>query len=101
MIGNLMDNAGKWAHQEVRVTLRRHETRPLFADVIIDDDGPGLPEAQRVAALKRGLRLDETRPGSGLGLAIVADLAKLYGGELTLDSAENGGLRALLRLPAV
>ena len=101
MIGNLMDNAGKWARQEVKVTLRRHETRPLFADVIIDDDGPGLPEAQRVAALKRGLRLDETRPGSGLGLAIVADLAKLYGGTLVLETAPLGGLRARLELPIV
>ena len=101
MVGNLMDNAGKWAKQQVRVTVRRHASRPLFAEIMIDDDGPGLPEAQREAALKRGLRLDETRPGSGLGLAIVADLAKLYGGVLVLDTSPLGGLRALLELPIV
>ena len=51
--------------------------------------------------MKRGERLDETVPGTGLGLSIVADLAKLYGGNLTLETAENGGLKAILRLPAV
>ena len=101
MIGNLLDNAGKWAAYQVQVTLRQHAVRPLFAEIIVDDDGPGLPEAQRAAALKRGLRLDETRPGSGLGLAIVADLAKLYGGTLALETAPLGGLRARLELPIV
>lgn len=101
MVGNLMDNAGKWARHQVLVSVRRHATRPLFVEITIDDDGPGLPEAQRVAALKRGLRLDETRPGSGLGLAIVADLAKLYGGGLLLETAPTGGLRAKLELPIV
>ena len=101
MIGNLMDNAGKWARQQVQVVARRHATRPLFAEVLIDDDGPGLPEAQRAAAIKRGLRLDETRPGSGLGLAIVSDLAKLYGGALSLETAPLGGLRARLDVPIV
>ena len=101
MAGNLIDNAGKWAKRQVVVTVKRHEARPLFAEITIDDDGPGLPEAQRAAALKRGLRLDETRPGSGLGLAIVADLAKLYGGSLALETAPAGGLRARLELPIV
>ena len=101
MIGNLMDNAGKWARRQVHVTVQRHAGRPLFAEIIIDDDGPGLPEAQREAAMKRGLRLDETRPGSGLGLAIVADLAKLYGGVLVLETAPLGGLRARLEVPIV
>ncbi len=67
--------------------------------LIIDDDGPGLPEAGRVEMLKRGRRLDETKPGSGLGLSIVSDLAALYGGTLRLDVSSLGGLRAVLELP--
>jgi signal transduction histidine kinase len=66
----------------------------------VDDDGPGLPAAQREAVARRGERLDETRPGSGLGLAIVSDLAALYGGTLTLAVAPAGGLRTTLSLPA-
>ncbi len=101
MIGNLLDNAGKWAVHQVRISVQPHPTRPLFAVVQIDDDGPGLTQEQRITALKRGLRLDETRPGSGLGLAIVADLAALYGGHFALEKAPLGGLRAQLELPLV
>ena len=67
--------------------------------VMVDDDGPGLPEAMRESALRRGVRLDEAAPGSGLGLAIVRDLAELYGGSISLDASPHGGLRARLRLP--
>jgi signal transduction histidine kinase len=73
--------------------------QPLFR-VTIDDDGVGLPPEQREAAMRRGRRLDETRPGSGLGLSIVVDLAALYGGVLKLDVSPMGGLRAELELPA-
>jgi signal transduction histidine kinase len=104
MVGNLVDNAGKWAHQKVTIKI---ETEPWgnlserrFFCVTIDDDGPGLAAGQRQAALSRGQRLDETKPGSGLGLSIVADLASLYGGVLTLEDSPEGGLRAELRLPA-
>jgi signal transduction histidine kinase len=72
---------------------------PSVLHVVVDDDGPGLSAQQREAALRRGRRLDETKPGSGLGLAIVSDLAMLYGGSLSLSSAPLGGLRAELRLP--
>jgi signal transduction histidine kinase len=68
--------------------------------MIIDDDGAGLTPDQREAALRRGRRLDETKPGSGLGLSIVVDLASLYGGALKLGESPKGGLRAELRLPA-
>jgi signal transduction histidine kinase len=68
--------------------------------MVIDDDGSGLTPDQRETALRRGLRLDETKPGSGLGLSIVADLAGLYGGTLKLGVSPAGGLRAELRLPA-
>jgi len=101
MLGNLIDNAGKWAASQVSVTARLNEGPELFVDVMIDDDGPGLAKDLRVEAMQRGRRIDETRPGTGLGLAIVADLAKLYGGQLMLEDSSLGGLRARLRLPAL
>ncbi|MFC5484749.1 sensor histidine kinase [Microvirga aerilata] len=100
MAGNLIDNAAKWASRKVSVTVEtlREEDRPRFR-LLIDDDGPGLPEAAREEMLKRGRRLDETKPGSGLGLSIVSDLAALYRGSLKLDASPMGGLRAILELP--
>lgn len=101
MAGNLIDNAAKWAAGRVTVSaevLRGDDERPRFR-LVIDDDGPGLPEAARAEMLKRGRRLDETKPGSGLGLSIVSDLAALYRGSLRLDASPNGGLRAILELP--
>ena len=106
MVGNLVDNACKWAQSRVAV-----EVLPDRVDaartgstlrVVVDDDGPGLTPSQRewIATARRGSRLDETKPGSGLGLSIVVDLAALYGGALTLGTAPIGGLRAELVLPA-
>ncbi len=104
MIGNLVDNAGKWASREVKIAVAPEIAQSgagrAFFRVTIEDDGPGLAPELREAALKRGRRLDETKPGSGLGLAIVADLASLYGGDLALDASKMGGLRADLRLPS-
>jgi signal transduction histidine kinase len=104
LIGNLLDNAGKWAREKVSIHARRAAVtqdrdagRFLVAE--IDDDGPGLDRNARAAALERGKRLDESRPGSGLGLSIVVELASIYGGELKLDESPLGGLRAILRLP--
>ena len=84
MAGNLIDNAAKWAAAQGRGGSRdRARGRPVRASSsLIDDDGPGLPEAARAEMLKRGRRLDETKPGSGLGLSIVSDLAALYRGSL-------------------
>ncbi len=105
LIGNLLDNAGKWASEKVEIRIRRAPSaaRDAPATLIaeIDDDGPGLAPAARAEALERGKRLDESRPGSGLGLSIVADLAAVYGGKLELADSPLGGLRAVLRLPAV
>ena len=100
MAGNLIDNACKWArsHVEIRVEVIREDDRPLLC-ICVDDDGPGLPEADRAEMLKRGRRLDETTPGSGLGLSIVVDLAALYQGRLRLEQSPDGGLRAVLNLP--
>lgn len=97
MLGNLLDNACKWAAHAVRVEVRRAGGRLQLA---IDDDGVGLTEQERADVLGRGRRLDERVPGSGLGLAIVADIALLYGGRLTLERAALGGLSARLDLPA-
>lgn len=97
MLGNLLDNACKWADREVCVTASG-ESGTLV--VCVDDDGPGLTPSQRVAVLTPGVRLDEATPGSGLGLAVVHDLVHLYGGELDLTPSPRGGLRASLRLPA-
>jgi signal transduction histidine kinase len=103
LIGNLLDNAGKWARERVSIHAARaaggdHEP---FLIAQIDDDGPGLDKSARAAAIERGKRLDESRPGSGLGLSIVVDLASIYGGSLELDESPLGGLRAILRLPCV
>lgn len=100
MLGNLLDNAFKWARNTVEVSLAPGDEEGRIA-LLIDDDGPGLPPGAMHDVVKRGRRLDETTPGSGLGLSIVVDLAKLYGGELTLEPSPLGGLRARLRLPAV
>ncbi len=97
LAGNLMDNACKWAAGQVRVTVAPGAAGRL--DIIVEDDGPGLSEAQRQQALARGVRLDEQAPGTGLGLAIVTDLAGAYGGTLSLDRSDLGGLRARLDLP--
>lgn len=97
MLGNLMDNAGKWAAS--RVLLGAH----LDGDCVvieIDDDGPGLSDAQLSRAAERGQRFDENVEGSGLGLAITADIAETYGGRLELSRNPRGGLRARLVLPA-
>ncbi|WP_199087634.1 sensor histidine kinase [Bosea sp. ASV33] len=102
MLGNLLDNAFKWAGSTVEVSLasEKAEDTERIA-LLIDDDGPGLPEEAMADVLKRGRRLDETTPGSGLGLSIVVDIAKLYGGGLTLHRSPLGGLRARLELPSV
>jgi signal transduction histidine kinase len=98
MLGNLMDNACKWARHRVRVTSGALDGARLVLKV--EDDGPGLPPGQREAALAPGVRLDESVPGAGLGLAVVRDLAQLYGGALELGGSDLGGLKAELRLPA-
>jgi signal transduction histidine kinase len=99
MVGNLLDNACKWARSKVRASAERNGADARFT-VIVDDDGPGLTGAERASAVKRGQRLDETKPGSGLGLSIVADLAHLYKGRFELEPSPQGGLRARLELPA-
>lgn len=100
LLGNLLENAMKWAKSTVMVSVGRmpgDDAADLF-ELDIEDDGPGIPEEKAREALKRGRRLDETKPGTGLGLAIVADLVNEYGGTLALERSSLGGLKAIVRL---
>ena len=96
MLGNLLDNACKWAARRVELSAR---TQASSLTIVIDDDGPGLAAEQRQTVLQRGVRADEQTPGSGLGLSIVDDLARLYGGRVALSASPLGGFRAELTLP--
>ncbi|TPK93226.1 histidine kinase [Mesorhizobium sp. B2-4-12] len=99
LLGNLLENAMKWAKSAVVVSVVPlvSKDESLF-EISIEDDGPGIPEDKAREALKRGRRLDETKPGTGLGLAIVADLVNEYGGILALERSGMGGLKAAVRL---
>ncbi len=97
ILGNLLDNAAKWARSQVRVDLRASEGR---VEITIEDDGPGIPLQRRAEAIQRGVRLDTTRPGSGLGLQIVDELCLIYEGSLELGDSSLGGLSARVILPA-
>src|SRR5262249_6430449 len=99
MLGNLLDNACKWAR--ARIVVRSSDTGSGFTLITVEDDGPGLAPAMRESVLQRGVRADEAVPGSGLGLAIVRDLAELYGGSIALAESSTGGLAARLRLPSL
>jgi signal transduction histidine kinase len=98
MIGNLVENAAKYGNGRVFITVEKHDSD---VDVVIEDDGPGIPEREREALFARGARLDTGKPGTGLGLAIVRDVADIYGGTVGLEESEDlGGLLARLTLPA-
>ncbi len=97
ILGNLMENAAKYGGGSVFVTVSR--TGPTVT-VLVEDDGPGIPEGLRGQLFDRGARLDTGKPGTGLGLAIVRDVAEIYGGSVTLEESEDmGGLAVRLTLP--
>ena len=96
LVGNLLENALRWADSRV-ILAGRSEAGGSWLEV--EDDGPGMSEAQRRQAMARGARLDEVRSGSGLGLAIVADLVALHGGSLSLGRSRLGGLAVRVWLP--
>ncbi len=105
MVGNVMDNACKWAKSKILVKAAPFsaagEGARAWLLVTVDDDGPGIAAAHRNSALKRGQRLDESKPGSGLGMSIIVETAGMYNGKVELADAELGGLRFNLQLPAV
>jgi signal transduction histidine kinase len=98
MLGNLVENAAKYGGGRVFVTV---EPKDGMIDILVEDDGKGIPKQQRESIFQRGARLDTDKPGTGLGLAIVRDVAEIYGGKVTLEESEDlGGLLARLSLPA-
>jgi signal transduction histidine kinase len=98
LLGNLIENAAKYGGGRVFVTVAK---APGAVDLLVEDDGRGIPEAEREKIFERGARLDTGKPGTGLGLAIVRDVAEIYGGSVTLEESEDlGGLLVRLRLPA-
>ncbi len=97
LLGNLLDNACKYARSEVLLSI---EPTPEGYLIRVEDDGPGIPEDQREAVLERGIRLDERAEGHGLGLGIVRDILAAWNGRLTLGQSALGGLQASVHLPA-
>lgn len=100
MVGNLLDNACKWANRRVLVTAERDSDGAGRLAIHVDDDGAGIAATERERIFQRGVRMDEQRPGSGLGLDIVRDLACTYGGDVQAGASPLGGLRITLLLPA-
>jgi signal transduction histidine kinase len=97
MLGNLIENAAKYGGGRVFVTVK---TTPDCVEIEVEDDGRGIPEAERASIFDRGARLDTGKPGTGLGLAIVRDVAQIYNGSVVLEESEDlGGLLARLKLP--
>jgi signal transduction histidine kinase len=104
LLGNLIENAAKYGGGSVFVTIDPDEAEgardPKQCLIWVEDDGPGIPEAERIRIFDRGVRLDTDKPGTGLGLAIVRDVAEIYGGSVRLGTSEDlGGLLVELRLP--
>ncbi len=105
VLGNLLENACKYADGKVQIDVSLHATgkeqdRSVMLKFTVEDDGPGLSKSQHSLALKRGQRMDETRPGSGLGLSIVSDIIDEYKGSLSLGDSKTGGLLVTFLLPA-
>jgi signal transduction histidine kinase len=105
MVGNLMDNACKWAKSQILVRAAQlpasGEDARTWLNIAVDDDGPGIPPEKRGEALQRGRRLDESKPGSGLGMSIIVETAGMYSGKVELANADLGGLRVNLQLPSI
>jgi len=98
MLGNLVENAAKYGNGRVFVTVEAVGDEGV--EILVEDDGAGIPAAEREAIFARGARLDTDKPGTGLGLAIVRDVAEIYGGSIRLEESEDlGGLLARLTLP--
>lgn len=96
LLGNVLDNAYKAADSRVVITILQ---APLFSQVTIEDDGPGIAQSQREALLTRGQRLDTYTEGQGIGMAVVADLIEIYEGQLFIDDSPSGGACISITLP--
>ena len=94
LLGNLMDNASKWARDQVWISVEQDDG----ISIVIEDDGPGVPDSELTSLVKRGVRLDEQTAGSGLGLAIARDILDAYDGQLSFSRSKLGGLAVSVQL---
>ena len=104
LFGNVLENAGKWTDDRISISAEVLPADPSeegrrWVELHVDDNGPGMPEDQLTEAMKRGRRLDESKPGTGLGLSIIKEIAEEYRGSVRLNRSELGGLRVTLKLP--
>ena len=104
LFGNVLENAGKWTEDRISISAEVFPADPSeegrrWVELHVDDNGPGMPEDQLTEAMKRGRRLDESKPGTGLGLSIIKEIAEEYRGSVRLNRSELGGLRVTLKLP--
>jgi signal transduction histidine kinase len=108
-VGNLLENASRFADTKVVITVMPGTypssdpdvTRRSWLTLLVEDDGPGLEPEQITEAMKRGRRLDESRPGTGLGLSIVSEVVSEYHGTFAMSRSPLGGLKAELLLPGL
>ena len=104
LAGNLLDNACKWCERKVRIVVVPSTGASAVASgmvLSVADDGPGIPQDAADALLQRGMRLDESTPGHGIGLAVVKDIARSYGGQLTIQASDLGGAEITVSIPPV
>ncbi len=104
LAGNLLDNACKWCEKDVRISIVPSVgARAIASGMVlsVSDDGPGIPQDAADALLQRGMRLDESTPGHGIGLAIVKDIARSYGGQLSINESQLGGAKITVSIPPI
>jgi two-component system sensor histidine kinase PhoQ len=102
LVGNLLDNACKFGRRQVRLTagaIEDPQWRRPGLELVVEDDGPGVPVADRDRVLERGTRADERTPGQGIGLAVVHEIVAALGGSMDLAESASGGVRMIVRLP--
>lgn len=96
LFGNLLDNAWKWAHAQIRVRVEKGEQG---IHIVVEDDGPGIEADRAQQVLNRGVRLDETTSGHGIGLPMVRDIVEAYEGRLAIERSSHGGAKVVITLP--
>ncbi|MDH3621382.1 MAG: ATP-binding protein [Gammaproteobacteria bacterium] len=104
LAGNLLDNACKWCEKRVRISIVPSVGARAIASgmvLTVSDDGPGIPKDAADALLQRGMRLDESTPGHGIGLAVVKDIARSYGGRLSINKSDLGGAEIMVSIPPI
>ena len=98
MLGNVLDNACKWCKSQVRVSAQVNAAR---LSLCVEDDGPGIAQADIQRVQERGVRADQSVPGQGIGLAVTRDIIAAYEGELVIGASALGGAAVTLVLPGL